>query len=183
MDKRYRILLVDGSEASRRIITKAVSKAVPATVTALETLQLALAALRRDRYDLISTALVLADGNGLDLVHRVRQLDGYDTTPIVVVTGDASSLTEQQRSAAGVTRVFAKSAGIGPLLQFVSRALQKPEADTIGKILHVEDSVTAATAIRRIVERYSIQVVHTESAEDALDLLRMHPPKDRKSVV
>jgi two-component system cell cycle response regulator len=170
--KLNRILVVDGSEVARTIIVRILNEEMPSTeITTCGTVQEACAWLERSHFDLITTALMLPDKDGLELSRYVRATSHHHYTPTIVVSGDADTRLLREGFAAGVTDYFDKSLGYRAFAEFIKDFMQR-NSGLVGRILYVEDSQLAATVLMRLTERHGLQVVHTVRAEEALQLLR-----------
>lgn len=170
--KLNRILVVDGSEVARTIIVRILNEEMPSTeITTCGTVQEACAWLERSHFDLITTALMLPDKDGLELSRYVRATSNHHYTPTIVVSGDADTRLLREGFAAGVTDYFDKSLGYRAFAEFIKDFMQR-NSGLVGRILYVEDSQLAATVLMRLTQRHGLQVVHTVRAEEALQLLR-----------
>ncbi len=167
-----RILVVDGSEVARTLITRILSDEMPDTeTTTCGTVQEACAWLERSHFDLITTALMLPDKDGLELCRYVRASKHHHYTPTIVVSGDADTRLLREGFAAGVTDYFDKSLGYHAFASFIMDFAQR-HSGLVGRILYVEDSQLTATVMLRLMERHGLQVTHTTNAEQAIQLLR-----------
>lgn len=166
------IMVVDGSEVSRTIISRILKNEMDnVRITACATAAEALEHLGNwERFDLITTSLMLPDLDGLDLCRKIRSSERHHYTPVIVVSGDADARLLREGFAAGVTDYFDKSSGYKLFVEFIKSFLQR-NSGLVGKILYVEDSPTAATITRRIMEKHGLKVVHVTHAEQALELL------------
>ena len=170
--KLNRILVVDGSEVARTIIVRILNEGMPETeLITCGTVAEACAWLERSQFDLITTALMLPDKDGLELSRYVRASGHHHYTPTIVVSGDADTRLLQEGFAAGVTDYFDKSLGYRAFADFIKDFMQR-NSGLVGRILYVEDSQLAATVLMRLMERHGLQVIHTALAEEALQLLR-----------
>lgn len=175
------ILVVDGSEVSRTIIARILRHEMEGSrVVTCATGAEALEQLALSRFDLLTTALMLPDMDGLDLCRRIRADHTHRYMPVIVVSGDADSRLLREGFAAGVTDYFDKSLGYQAFVEFV-KAFMRRNAGLVGRVLYVEDSPTAATVVRQIMERQGLQVVHTATAEQALELLEQTRPGGPKA--
>lgn len=167
-----RIMVVDGSAVSREIVAR-IFKAVigRVEVTACASGEEALTHLALRKYDLITTALMLADMDGLDLCRRLRSLHEQHFTPVIVISSDVDNRLLREGFAAGVTDYFDKSQGYPVFSKFIKTFCQL-NTGMVGRVLYVEDSKTAATMARRIMERHGLKITHVTSAEEALALLQ-----------
>lgn len=163
--------MVDGSEVARTLLTRIVEEELPhARTTLCGSGQEAIASMQAEHFDLISTALLLPDMDGLDLSRRVRTDPRHHYTPVIVVSGDADERLLREGFAAGVTDYFDKSLGYQAFAGFL-RDFTRCHCGLVGRILFVEDSPTVAEHTIRLMERHGLQVTHTASAEQALDVL------------
>ncbi|MCW8841755.1 MAG: diguanylate cyclase [Gammaproteobacteria bacterium] len=167
-----RIMVVDGSAVSREIVIRILTEVIEgAEITACAGGLEALEQLDQQQYDLITTALMLSDIDGLDLCRRVRASSRHRFTPVIVISGDANERLLKEGFAAGVTDYFDKSHGYPLFGQFI-KAFNQRSTGLVGRVLYVEDSLTAATFTLRILERHGLQVTHVSSAEEALAILQ-----------
>ncbi len=175
-DRPTRIMVVDGSEVARTIIARILNEEMPnAIIATCGTATEAIARLEQDPYDLISTALMLPDRDGLELSRHVRASHNHHYTPIIVVSGDADERLLREGFAAGVTDYFDKSLGYHAFADFVKEFTER-NSGLVGRVLYVEDSPSAATYTIRLMERHGLQVVHTTTAEEALEQLAHTAP-------
>ncbi|NIP72358.1 MAG: diguanylate cyclase [Gammaproteobacteria bacterium] len=174
------IMVVDGSEVSRTIISRILHAEMDDTrITTSGTGEEALARLKTGRFDLITTALMLPDMDGLDLALAIRQSETHHYTPIIVVSGDADTRLLREGFNAGVTDYFDKSLGYQAFLEFI-KDFTRRNSGLVGRILYVEDSRTAAMVTCHIMEKHGLKVTHTSSAEQALELLEQTGPDSGK---
>lgn len=166
------IMVVDGSEVSRTIIGRILKNEMTnVNITSCPTAKEALVHLGNwERFDLITTSLMLPDQDGLVLCRKIRESERHHYTPVIVVSGDADNRLLREGFAAGVTDYFDKSSGYKAFVEFIKSFLQR-NSGLVGKILYVEDSPTAATITRRIMEKHGLKIVHVTHAEQALELL------------
>ena len=84
------ILVVDDDEAIRELVREFLSELeVPPTVVEAGTVEEAMARFEADAPDLMLLDMRLPDGDGLDVLARIRASGA--TTPVVVITADSSS--------------------------------------------------------------------------------------------
>jgi len=166
-----RIMVVDGSAVSREIVARIVNTVTEdAVVTVCATGEEALSQLETGYYALFLIAPMLADMNGLDLCRRLRSSENHRFAPVVVIAGDSNERLFTQGFAAGVTDYFDKSKGYPAFTRFIKDFCQRSPG-YVGRVLYVEDSMTAATMTLRILERHGLDVTHVTSAEAAITLL------------
>ncbi len=166
-----KVLIIDGSEATRRMVAQLLRRRIQdIEVGSCGTAASALTELETGPVDLISTALILPDLDGLELTRRVRALPNHHWTPIIVASGDAHARSHDEGFSAGVTAFIDKAEGLNPLVDFVQTYLARAHRPA-GRVLYVEDSATAAMAVRQMLELDNLDVVHLMSAEEARDVL------------
>lgn len=167
-----RILIVDGSSVTRALLTRTLREEIhDVEVVSCESGAQALALLDNDKFDLITTSLMLSDMDGLKLSHTVRRSKTHHYTPVIVVSGDADGRLLREGFAAGVTDYFDKSLGYKAFGSFILAFIQR-NSGLSGHILFVEDSATAAAVTSKILEKHGLMVTHKTSAEEAYKLLK-----------
>lgn len=170
-EKTTRILIVDGSTVSREILSRILqSEITQVEVDNCKSGADAIQRLDKNHYDLITTALMLPDMDGLALCRNIRNSHAHKYTPVIVVSGDADERLLQEGFKAGVTDYFDKSNGYKAFGDFIKSFIQR-NSSLVGHVLFIEDSKTAAAVICDILERHGLKVTHADSAEFALELL------------
>lgn len=174
-DKITRILVVDGSTVSRQILSRILrDEMTNIEVESCKTGKAAIQKMQDNVYDLITTALLLPDMDGLALCRKIRNSNtsSHQYTPVIVVSGDADERLLQEGFKAGVTDYFDKSEGYKAFGGFIKSFIQR-NASLVGHILFIEDSKTAAAVICKILEKHGLKVTHTDSAEIAMGMLEV----------
>ena len=166
-----RVMVVDGSKLVRKLIADVLQREVPGVqVIGCSSIAEARVALEQGEVHLVTTALALPDGDGLEIARSVREAAGQAYVPVIVVSGDAQQHLEERRFTEFVTDYFDKALGHEALATFI-RGYVQPEPVTGATILYIEDSRVVAETTRRMLERQSLNVVHVLRAEDAFALL------------
>jgi len=166
-----RVMVVDGSKLVRKLIADVLQREVPGVqVIGCASIAEARAALAGGEVHLVTTALALPDGDGLEIARSVREAAGQAYVPVIVVSGDAQQHLEERRFTEFVTDYFDKALGHEALATFI-RGYVQPEPVAGATILYIEDSRVVAETTRRMLERQSLSVVHVLKAEDAFALL------------
>jgi CheY-like chemotaxis protein len=167
-----RVMVVDGSKLVRKLIGDVLQRQLPgARVIACEGVEAARAALAAEPVDLVTTALVLPDGDGLAVARMVREASGQSYVPVIVVSGDVQSRLEARSLNDDVTDYFDKALGHQALAEFI-RGYVQPQPVPGARVLYVEDSRVVAVATKRMLERQDLEVLHFTEGEGALDYLR-----------
>jgi CheY-like chemotaxis protein len=169
-----RVMVVDGSKLVRKLIGDVLAKELPGVqVIACAGLAEARAALEDGPVDLVTTALALPDGDGMELARAVRGSAGQAYVPVIVVSGEAQARLEDRSLSEDITDHFDKGLGHAALAAFI-RGYVQPEPVPGARVLYVEDSRVVAAATKRMLERQGLQVIHSISAEDAIAHLDAH---------
>lgn len=165
-------MVVDGSSVTRTLLTRILIQELPHTeVTGCASGAAALATMDKQKFDLITTALLLPDMDGLSLSRSIRKSKVHSYTPVIIVSGDADSRLLREGFEAGVTDYFDKSRGYKAFGSFIRSFIQR-NSGLIGSILFVEDSKTAAAVTMKLLEKQGLKVAHVTTAEDALETLQ-----------
>lgn len=166
-----RIMVVDGSKLVRKLIGDVLTRELSdAVVVPCAGIAEARAALASGAVDLVTTSLVLPDGDGIALARAVRESAGQAYVPIIVVSGDAQSHLESRRFTEDVTDYFDKALGHTALAAFI-RGYVQPQPIPGARVLYVEDSKVVALATKRMLERHGLTVLHFVGVEEALEFL------------
>jgi len=167
-----RILIVDGSSVTQELLTRMLKEKLPEVeVVACSDGETAQKLLEQTPFDLVTTALLLPDMDGLKLCSAIRQHQSYQYTPVIVVSGDANARLLREGFEAGVTDYFDKSKGYKAFGNFIIAFIQR-NSGMSGRVLFVEDSATAAHFTKKVLEKNNLEVMHTKSAEEALAILQ-----------
>ena len=166
-----RVMVADGSRLVRKLIADVLERELPGVqVIGCSSIAEARAALEQGPVDLVTTALSLADGDGLELARSVREAAGQAYVPVIVVSGDAQQHLVERRFTEYVTDYFDKSLGHDALAEFI-RGYVQPQSIPGATVLYIEDSRVVAEATRRMLERQQLKVIHVSTAEEAFALL------------
>jgi len=165
-------MIVDRSEVARSIISHILQKEMHnAYIVTCGSAEEALEYLQREKFDLITTSLLLPGLDGLDLCHEIRRSEIQHLTPVIVVSSDADTRLLREGFSAGVTDYFNKSLGYKRLVEFIKDVSQR-HSGLVGRILYVEDSLSTAQTTQTLMERHGLYVTHTTSGEAALEILK-----------
>ena len=166
-----RVMVADGSKLVRKLIADVLKRELPdVEVVGCSSIAEARQALEAGAVDLVTTALSLPDGDGLELARSVREAAGQAYVPVIVVSGDAQQHLVERRFTEFVTDYFDKSLGHEALAEFI-RGYVQPQAIPGATVLYVEDSRVVAEATKRMLERQQLKVIHVLTAEEAFGLL------------
>ena len=173
-----RVMVADASKMVRGLSGDMLQRDLPGVeVIGCGGLAEAKAALEEGPVDLVTTSLVLMDGDGLQVARQVRSSAGQRYVPVIVVSGDAQAHLESRRFTEDITDYFDKANGYPALAAFI-RGYVHPEPIPDARVLYVEDSITVAVATRRMLQAHDISVIHMSRGDDALAYLREHIDQD-----
>ena len=79
--------------------------------------------LPRGHYDLIITDINMADINGLELIHFIRKSEHHRTTPLVIISTQASERDVDRGLALGANAYLAKPFSVDQLRETCTRLL------------------------------------------------------------
>ncbi|ADV28600.1 response regulator receiver protein [Pseudoxanthomonas suwonensis 11-1] len=165
-----RVMVADGSKLVRKLIADVLVRDLPGVeVVGCSSIEEARQALEDGPVNLVTTALSLPDGDGMELARSVRAA-AQAYVPIIVVSGDAQQHLVERRFTEYVTDYFDKSLGHEALAEFISGYVQ-PQPIPGARVLYIEDSRVVAEATKRMLERQQLEVVHVLTAEEAFALL------------
>lgn len=171
-EKTCRIMIVDRSEVARSMISHILQKEMQnAYIVTCGSAEEAMDYLHREKFDLITTSLLLPGLDGLDLCHEVRKSEKQHLTPVIVVSSDADQRLLREGFSAGVTDYFNKSLGYKRLVEFIKDVSQR-HSGLVGRVLYVEDSLSTAQTTQTLMEKHGLYITHVTSAEKALQLLK-----------
>ncbi|MGA9341004.1 MAG: response regulator [Rhodanobacteraceae bacterium] len=167
------VLVIDGSRVVRRLIQQVLTTQLPEVrVTCCETGAEACGVLESEPVDLVTTALLLPDMDGLELARRLRNSGTQAFMPIVVVSGDVQQRLIERSLSDDITDYFDKSLGFAALAEFI-RGYVQPELRADGSVLYVEDSRVVALATSRMLEHHGLSMLHVTSVEEAVEELEL----------
>lgn len=163
------ILIVDASKLARILTKKTVAKIkgdsqifLAGSVSEAKTL------LEDNKIEMLITALVLPDGDGIEICKFVRANQHY--IPMLVISGDVDKRVQNRLMDADVTDYLDKSKGQTGL-EFFIKGILSPNSIVHGHILYIEDSRVVAHATKKILSNNEITSDHVLTITDALELL------------
>ncbi len=173
MEKNLKILVIDGSRVSRKVISKILMSEMSAKsmdITAAGSAAEALAVLSKQKFDLITCSILLPDMYGIDLCKAIRKSGSHRFTPFIVVTAEPHARLMKEGFSAGVTDYYDKTQGFNDFVRFI-RAFAERNAGLVGKVLYLEDNYVEAKITTAIMEHHGLEVVRAVSAEEALKIV------------
>jgi signal transduction histidine kinase/DNA-binding response OmpR family regulator/HAMP domain-containing protein len=157
-----RVLIVDDDDDFRALMRAQLSHAGYEVLDARDAAS-AFQIARSTRPDVITVDLLMADVDGWGFIERLRQEEGLDTIPIVVVSGAADAKTDA-RLPVDVS-VIAKGEGHDKLLREISLALAGRRGATI---LVAEDDADLRGVLSASLTRTGHRVLQARDGAEAL---------------
>lgn len=171
IDAEATILVIDGSKSARLMLKKILNQQLPnAEVLLCANAEEARQQLGLFQVDLVSMALRLPDIDGITLADEIRHHPNQRYIPIIIVSGDTEQRVQNREMGTDVTDYFDKSLGFQALASFI-HAYVHPEEQVPGRILYIEDSRVVAVATKRMLQGNGLEIKHTMTAEEALELI------------
>ena len=118
--KSLRALVLEDDPIHRQILTFNLTEAGFRVATAAEAAK-ALKLANHERFDLIITDYHLPDCLGTDFVRRLRATDGYEGTPVVMLTAWAGDLDRPRLEEELAIRILPKPCSVEDLSDMVSK--------------------------------------------------------------
>jgi len=97
-----KILTVDDSKVIRDLVKAVLVENGHEVVTANDGVE-GLAATRNEHFDMILSDINMPNMTGISMVSKVRRLQGYEYTPIVMLTTESSSFKKDKAKKMGAT--------------------------------------------------------------------------------
>lgn len=116
------ILIVDDSPSIRQMVEMTL-KSASYNVTTAPDGQAALELCQKNQYNFVLTDQNMPRMDGLTLIKSLRAMSNYGTTPIIVLTTEASDTMKSQGKAAGATGWMVKPFDPKKLLDIAAKVL------------------------------------------------------------
>lgn len=117
------VLVVDDSEFSRKFITRILSDIGIENITLAQDGKQAFELFNQHYFDLIVTDLNMPEMDGLQLIEHIRNSNGQQTVPILMVTSEQNQNRLAAVEKAGVSAVLDKPFEPASIRQLISRLL------------------------------------------------------------
>ena len=162
---QLKVLIAEPSKTGRHIFNQLITRlgvSVTFTTSARETLQQA----AQQEYDLICLSQKLPDDEGINVCARLRKVEQYKTTTVLLVTPQKSSINYDFAFTNGVTQLIGRHE-----LHRFSHAVElliERNKPIEGKVLVVEDSRAQSEYISVLLEDMGLEVLVVSSAEQAI---------------
>lgn len=169
MSEIANILIVDASKLARALTKKTVIQIKEdSNVFMADTVAKAIEIIDTNSIDMLITALVLPDDDGVKICKYIRSNQHY--IPVLVVSGDVDKRVQDRLMDADVTDYLDKSQGRYGL-EFFIKGILSPESKIQGHVLYIEDSRVVAHATKKVLSNHGLTADHVLTITDAIDLL------------
>ena len=129
------VLIIDDDLSLKKILTKALSNA-KTLIKSVSTVSEAWVEINKNRYDLIITDVQLPDGDGLEMVEKIKSKNLV--TKIIVVSAKNNLLTAVKANELEVFEYIPKPIDLNDLTIVVSRALQEENTFSVESLIDEE---------------------------------------------
>lgn len=168
-NKIYRIMIVDRSEVVRSILSRLLQNNIKNIyLVTCSSVEEALDYLQQDKFDLITSSLVLPGLDGFDLCHEIRSNKKQYLTPVIMVTSDINQPILREGFAVGINYFFNKALGYKRLVEFIQEILQL-HLGQVGRILFVTDKTNN---MQYIIKKHGFSIKYINSGEQTLEFLK-----------
>jgi len=169
MSEISNILIVDASKLARVLTKKTVEKLKDDSLIFLAgSVKEAKEIIQNNTIDMLITALVLSDGDGIEICKFIRLNQHY--IPVLVISGDVDNRVQDRLMDADVTDYLDKSRGQHGL-EFFIKGILSPDSQVSGHVLYVEDSRVVAHATKKVLANHGLTVDHVLTITNAIELL------------
>jgi two-component system cell cycle response regulator len=170
-NKIYRIMIVDRSEVVRSILSRLLQNHIKNIyLVTCSSVEEALDYLQQDKFDLITSSLVLPGLDGFDLCHEIRSNKKQYLTPVIMVTSDINQRILREGFSVGISYFFNKALGYKRLVEFIKEILQL-HLGKIGRILFITDK---ANNMQYIIKKHGFSIKYINSGEQTLEILKQN---------
>jgi diguanylate cyclase (GGDEF)-like protein len=168
-NKIYRIMIVDRSEVVRSIVSRLLQNQIKnISLITCGSVEEALDYLYQDKFDLITSSLVLPGLDGLDLCHEIRRNKKQYLTPVIMVTSDINQGILHEGFTVGISYFFNKALGYKRLVEFIQEILQR-HLGQVGRILFITDKVNN---MQYIIKKHGFLIKYISCGTQALEILK-----------
>jgi len=174
MDNRKTVLLCEDDPVQLKVMVAAFEKAGYATLGSPSPAQ-ALQDVRSRRPDAVVTDVQLKEGNGFDLVDRLRKANVE--VPVIMVSAAGTEATRERARALGVLNFLEKPFDLDRLVGRVGEIVRLQRGRNIGgRVLIVDDDPVSRMLLSETLFQAGVDVIVAEDGPKALQLLRSADP-------
>jgi two-component system cell cycle response regulator len=160
-----KVLLIEPTRTLAKLVTRIVDQ-VGGTGTVLTSADDAARLLKTEAFDLVCFAAAQVGQAPLDFARHVRAQ--HPTLPLLMLISAPDEAFARSAQSAGVTQVFLRT-DITALARYLEVAAQRVHEGRLeGRALLVEDSLSTARFVARLLSDVGLEVVSVVSANEAL---------------
>lgn len=160
-----KVLLIEPTRTLAKLVMRVVEQ-VGGNGTVLTSGTDALQLLRAEAFDIVCFAATLGEHNAFEFARTVRSQ--HPTLPLLMLLASTDETFSRTAQSAGVTQVFLRSdiSGLARYLEVAAHRIHEGRLE--GRVLLVEDSVSTARFVSRLLSDVGLEVVSLTTAEEAL---------------
>lgn len=166
-EKKYKILVVDDSEACRKAIIKDLSPLKPQFFESPDGRHALVSALKINP-DLITLDIQMPKMDGFEACRQLRTNKTTSDIPIIMVTSRASREDLEKGFEVGAGEYFLKPFAKGELLKYVSRIFSGLRAEKFGKAILGSIDKETISIMRQTMEKNGFLLMEFENATELL---------------
>jgi adenylate cyclase len=173
MVKRYRILIVEDSKITGKLLLKNLNKSFnenESEIVLVEDLQHARKELQDNSYEYIVLDLHLPDGEGTSLITFSSKIKGFNGKFIVFTASEDEKLRERLYTA-GVLDFILKSGDISNIAFEITELIKQVEQYSLYTILIVDDALFFRNMLKNVFISRNYKVLLAKNGAEALQVL------------
>jgi CheY-like chemotaxis protein len=173
-DRPYRILVVDDSKISRKVVVTELEKLNNIELSIHSDPLDALEAIEDFSPDLIVSDFEMPNLSGLELCGKVRSHKDFNKTPFLIISGSIDVGFNAKALEAGVNQSISKGFKSNEVKKIAEKYMREVVGGGDMAILIVDDSNFNRKLMTRMVENLNARVFHAEDADRGDEILEEH---------
>ena len=162
-----RVMVADGSRLVRKLIADVLERELPGVqVIGCSSIAEARAALEQGPVDLVTTALTLADGDGLELARCAAQVAALDAAPCSGYDAVATDAAEPEQAYARYLRGQLSAADVALLPKAQQAIATQQAAQAAATLAAIEDPLSRLVAAGALAVRGPLPMAVVQQAVD-----------------
>ncbi len=170
-----KILIVDDSPSSRKIIREELSSLANAEIYEAESGREAMSLAIELEPDAITMDVEMPEIDGITTIQRIRYYPQCSHIPIIVISSKEEPNLNARAFHAGAVEFIRKPFAPGSLKEYLEELLADESSLEDINILVVDDSRSIRTILARILRKRGARVLDAANGEEAIALLEQHP--------
>ena len=173
--REEKILVVDDSRGSRRIIFKELSRA-GFQVHMAENGMEAIKKSKELKPDIITMDLEMPEMNGFEACQKIKEEPDTASIPVIIISGRNIEQIREQGFEVGAVEFFTKPFKFGQLSDFISHLLETRKIRKTEKILVVDHNEVSRYIFKYIFNKNGFNVHAASNVKEAMELLPKFSP-------